>query len=172
MLKWMGAILVLSGAIGIGLWKKKQLFERVYLLRQLEKTLALMKSEIAYGQVAFPKILRKIQKSIREPMCTCISQTLLCIGEREGDNMIRIFGECMRKSLKHSALREEDLESVWACFSGIGFQDEKALVLQMERSMEELHGRSERLEKEAMAGGRIAIAFGGMVGAVVVVILL
>ena len=86
--------------------------------------------------------------------------------------MIGIFADSIQNTLKPSALKEEDMEGVLSCFRGCGFQDYRALVLQMERAMEELRGKSERLEKEAMAGGRIAIAFGGMVGAVVVVILL
>lgn len=172
MLKWLGASLILSGAIGTGLWKKKQLYERVMLLRELEKILLLMKSEISYGQVSFVNVLVRIMKDVKGPIHAGISRALALIKEREGENIILIFAECMKSALAHTALKDEDMEIFLDCFSGSSFHDHKAWILLMEREACEIHKKSERSEKEAMAGGRIAIAFGGMVGMAVVVILL
>ena len=54
MLKGIGAVFVLAGCLGIGLWYKCQFEGRIRMLKELDRSLELLCGEIDYGRGTLP----------------------------------------------------------------------------------------------------------------------
>lgn len=169
MLKGIGAVFVLAGCLGIGLWYKCQFEGRIRMLKELDRSLELLCGEIDYGRGTLPESCMAIARRLQEPL----RSAFLHMGEKRPDG--ESFGEVFRKNLEpvldQSPLTVPDKEIFFRCLSDQGVWDGRMQQKTIDRSRRELAETVERLEREAIQRGRMYLGLGAMSGVVIILVL-
>lgn len=171
MLKAIGAMMVLSGCLGLGVWYRGQFLGRLKNLRMLQRILDLWESEVRYGKAAMGECCRHMQKQLPEPFKSCFEKLDAKFGEANGEPLGKIFRDVLEEGMEELPLQPEDREAFLQFIPENGYMDGQMQLLSIQRSRTLLEGTIEKLERENGEKCRLALGLGAMSGMLLVLIL-
>lgn len=171
MVKTLGACMIFSGCLGLGIWYRHQFGARIGALRSLEHILELLISEVRYGRASLPECCSHAARSLSSPF----AEAFLEIARRMEENLGVPFGEVFReetaKALEEFPLQESDREAFWQFTGQAGFADGQMQLRAMEQSLELLGDTRRGLEAEHGEKCRMAVGLGTMGGLLLILVL-
>lgn len=163
--------MIVSGCLGMGLWYKQFFMGRLETLRNLQRILEMLISEIRYGKATLPECCGQIAGRLAEPYGNCFGQIYNRMAENTGVMFGQVFREEMEECMKGLPLVQEDKNCFLDLFNENGFEDERMQIRSIEQCRERLINASERLERENAEKCRMAVGLGAMSGLLLVIIL-
>ena len=170
-LKGLGAIIVFTGCLGLGLWYREQFSGRIRALRMLGNILELLASQVRYGRATLPECCRHVAAQLEPPFVQAFRGVAEKMQENTGASFATVFRERMEEPLKGLPLTGEDREIFLQFASETGYLDGQMQLRAMEQSEELLAGTVERLEKENADKCRMAVGLGIMGGLLLILML-
>lgn len=163
--------MIVGGCLGMGLWYKQFFVGRLEALRNLQRILEMLISEIRYGKATLPECCGQIAGRLQEPYGNCFGQIYNRMAENTGVMFGQVFREEMEGCMKGLPLLQEDKNYFLDLFSENGFGDENMQIRSIEQCREMMMGVSKRLERENTEKCRMAVGLGAMSGLLLVIIL-
>ena len=130
MYKWIGSILVIAAAGGIGFSKSKELQRHLDELEELKKLFYLLRSEMQYTKAPFTEIFNKIgQKSVQP-----YKSWLLNLGKRLHKKGTGTFWEIwcisIKEDLGNCCLKLDELEELTNIGKNLGYMESFDLYIE------------------------------------------
>lgn len=171
MLKTIGAVMILCGCMGLGMWYRSQFLGRVKNLRILRQILDLWESEVRYGKATLGECCLHMQKQLPEPFKSCFERLNRKLQEAGGESCGKLFRMVLEEGLRELPLQKEDIDAFLQFMPENGYMDGQMQLLSIQRSRDLLEDTLERLEKENAEKCRLALGLGAMSGMLLVLIL-
>lgn len=144
---------------------------RLEALRNIQRILEMLVSEIRYGRATLPECCLRIAKRLAEPYKSSFQRIYEDMQENTGIMFDQAFGERMEECLNKLPLSREDKKCFLTLFGENGFEDESMQIRSIETSKELLAHTIEDLEKENTQKCRMAVGLGAMSGLLLIIIL-
>lgn len=171
MLKAVGAVMILTGCLGLGVWYRSQFIGRVKNLRALQQILDLWESEVRYGKATLGECCLHMQKQLREPFRSCFEELNRRLRETEGESCGKIFRSVLEEGMRELPLQQEDRDAFLQFIPEDGYVDGQMQLLSIQRSRDLLEGTIGKLERENGEKCRLALGLGAMSGMLLILIL-
>lgn len=171
MLRMLGACMIFSGCLGLGLWYRFRLTGRLRVVRTLKGILELLAGEVRYGRSTLPECCSHVARYLEPPF----DMAFLKIGRKMEENTGISFGEAFREEMEAAfadlPLKAEDRENFLYFTSQTGFADSQMQLRAMEQGMERLSVAQEALERENAEKCKMAVGLGAMGGLLLILVL-
>lgn len=141
-------------------------------MRNLQRILEMLVSEIRYGKATLPECCGHIAKRLQEPYSSCFSRIYDSMLENTGMVFGQVFRENMQECLDKLPLAKEDRKCFLSLFGENGFEEESMQIRSIEQSKELLQHTIARLEGENTEKCRMAVGLGAMSGLLLVILLI
>lgn len=140
LMKAFGAILIVSGAAGYGVWLARQYGKRLAQLEQLRQMIFLLKGQILYANAPVPEALEAVGRRTQGVLSELFLSAAERIGEQYGEPFFELWKEQVeqlgKKGREDFALTASDRQSLAALGEHLGFLDksmqERTLLLYLE----------------------------------------
>lgn len=172
MLRVMGSIMVMAGCLGLGVWYRCQLKERLYHLRCMGNILEMMMSEVRYSKASLPECCLKLSSRLDEPYRSAFADVCHYMEENTGEGFAQVFRSRMEECLGSVNVGGEEKDIFLQFASLSGYEDGHMQLSAMEQYRELLDDLTKRLESEIREKSRMALGLGVMGGLLLVIILL
>ncbi len=167
-----GALLILGGCTGLGLWYREQMQERLKALRCLSSILDMLMSEIRYGKATLAESCKETATRIEEPYREALLEVYRLYDGGKGDSFGQLFFKQMQQIFDRLPLKKEDKACFLAPFAGQGFADGQMQLRCMEQSRLQLEERIAGQNRELKEKSQMAVGLGVMSGLLLVVIMI
>lgn len=171
MVKAMGALMILFGCLGMGIWYRSQFLGRVKNLRMLRQILDLWESEVRYGKATLGECCLHMQKQLPEPFRGCFEKLDRKLKESPGESCGKLLRSILEEGMRELPLRQEDRDAFLQFIPENGYMDGQMQLLAIQRSRALLEGTLEKLDRENAEKCRLALGLGAMSGMLLVLIL-
>lgn len=171
MLKGIGAVCILCGCMGLGLWYRSQFVGRLKTLRRLQQILDLWESEVRYGKATLGECCQRMEKQLSEPFRSCFQRLNQRLQHTGGESCGKIVQRTLREGMEGLPLKAEDKEAFLQFVPESGYMDGQMQLLAIQRSRTLLEHTIDRLEKENTEKCRMAVGLGVMSGMLLILVL-
>ncbi|MBR1771527.1 MAG: stage III sporulation protein AB [Lachnospiraceae bacterium] len=168
----LGAMMICSGCLGLGIWYRNRFIGRIRGLRNLHKILELLLGEIRYGRSTLPECCGNVAAHMEEPYRSSLRAVCIDYGTGAAQTFAQIFGERMRTCLDQVPLQAAEKAIFFELFTEQGFQDSDMQIKSLERGMTQLALCIRAEEGELREKCRMAVGLGMMSGLLVVILLI
>lgn len=172
MLRFIGALLLMAGSIGIGWSMRIGLKENLEHLYQMRQIFWMLQKEIEYSKAPLPEACRKIGDKVEEPY----RGAFLAIREEMianyGTDFPTLWKRQMEKCMKEVPVAAEDKRIFLAFGNCIGYMDGAVQAQAVEQYIHKLERAIERQEKNIADKCKVIMSLSIMGGLMLVVILL
>ena len=171
MLRLVGALLLTSGAAGLGLCAAGQLGDRVRSLRSLVGGLEILRRELSFRRTAMPELMERTARQSSEPARYLFARCrdhLEELGERS-------FGQIWARAVEAEPellLTREEGAVLAELGQVLGRYDADGQIAALERAEEGLKACLTRAEEDRRRLGRVYTALGVGSGAMLAILLL
>ena len=121
-MRLMGALLILSGCTGLGLWYREQFLGRLRVLRTFTAILEMLISEIRYGKSTLSEGCKEVAARVEEPYRGVLLRVHQECNNATGISFGEVFGAQMEKLFVQLPVKKEDKEIFLKPFKNQGFQ--------------------------------------------------
>lgn len=173
-IKWLGAILILVSAPGLGIWLAAQWKNRIRQLERLRQMIYFLKGEITYSHAPLAEALERVGRRGGGAVGAAFLRVAERICRQEGESLQEIWGqetEAMACGNKNLPLTKEDLEQLKALGDHLGYLDvdmqERTLLLYLEQ----LDMTIDYLQKHRQEKCRLYTSLGVMGGIFLVIVM-
>lgn len=170
-MRLVGAMLIISGCTGLGLWYREQLLGRIKVLRAMTGILEMLMSEIRYGKATLPECCRELISRVEEPFQGAFGQIYEEACREERTSFQAIFEEKMQQALEGLPLKKEDREVFLAPFCGQGFMDGQMQLRSIEQSLVQLKDTIRIQSEDQREKCRMAVGLGVMSGLLLIIVM-
>ena len=170
-MRLVGAIMILGGCTGLGLWYRNQLTGRIRALRMLTAILEMLMSEIRYGKSTLPECCRKLTMHVEEPYRSALENVSHEYEDTSGASFQEIFVRQMAQAMETLPLKREDGDCFLAPFQNQGFQDAQMQLRSLEQSLLQLDDIIRVQNEERREKCRMAVGLGVMSGLLLIIIM-
>lgn len=172
MLRLTGAVCIIAGCTGMGIFYRQRLHTAVRHLHYMQWILELFISEVRYGKSTLPECCRQAGEKAREPYGQALLSIYREMEQHDGYNFHEKWQAQMGKALKELPLTAAE-KNIFLGFSECsGLVDNRMQVRAIEQYRDMLanavKSREDNLEKQ----GRLAAGLGIMSGLLLTVVLL
>lgn len=171
-MRLVGAVLILTGCTGLGLWYRQQFIGRLQALRVLSSILEMLMSEIRYGRSTLPACCKEVATRVEEPYKNMLLQVYedcnLAVAAPFGD----IFIQKAEQILEQLPLKKEEWEIFVAPFKGQGFQDGQMQIKSLEQSFGRLQDMIRMQNEEQREKCRMSVGLGVMSGLLLIIVMI
>lgn len=171
MLKVIGAVMILTGCAGTGLWYRSRFLGRIRALRQLAAILELLCSEIRYGRATLPECCGHAASRLPEEYRGAFRRIAERMRENTGESFAAVFAGETGKALDSLPLKEADRQEFLRFATQGSFADGQMQLRVIEQSREQLLKTVAVLESESADKCRMAIGLGAMSGLMIILVL-
>lgn len=171
MVKVLGCCMIFGGCLGMGMWYRSQMNERLRALRSLRNILELLAGEVRYGRDTLPECCSHIARYLPAPYDGAFRKIEDRMTENTGISFGEVFREEMGSVLKELPLKDGDRGCFLDFTRQAGFADSQMQLRAIEQGMERLGVTEERLEKENEEKSRMAVGLGAMGGLLLILVL-
>lgn len=172
MLKVLGCVLTASGCMGLGLWYRQQYNGRLHHIRLLVAILDMMMSEVRYSKATLPECCGRLADRLEEPYRSSFTKIWEQMCSNMGKSFAELFCGEMKDCLKQTQTGKEERELFLEFAGGCGYEDSAMQLISMEQYRERLRQLQEKLEKEVLEKGKLAVSLGTLGGLLLIIILL
>lgn len=171
MLKVIGAVMILTGCAGTGLWYRSRFLGRIRALRQLAAILELLCSEIRYGRETLPECCGHAASRLPEEYRGAFRRIAERMRENTGESFAAVYAGETGKALDSLPLKEADRQEFLRFATQGSFADGQMQLRVIEQSREQLLKTVAVLESESADKCRMAIGLGAMSGLMIILVL-
>lgn len=171
MLKTVGAVMILTGCLGLGMWYRSQFLGRLKNLRILQQILDLWESEVRYGKATLGECCLRMQKQLRDPFKSCFEELDKRLREADGESCGKIFRSVLEDRMRELPLQQADREAFLQFIPEDGYVDGELQLISIQRSRAMLESTIGKLERENGEKCRLALGLGAMSGVLLILIL-
>ena len=140
MVKWLGMVLVLVAAPGLGLWMAGRWKQRLKEIEQLRQMIYLLKGEIVYGRAPLEEAFERVGRRSAGELGKMFEKVARGIRQRQGETLFEIWTaqiRAMDQGEQRTALTGEDLLKLQSLGQHLGYLDvdmqERMLLLYLEQ---------------------------------------
>lgn len=140
MIKFIGALLVITSCTALGLYFSTELITRINDLKELKKILILLRGDIEYANTPLPEavqVLSKRHDGTYKKFLKNISKHLL---ELNGESFSSIWKDGVKKDLLHTSLIKEDYALLNQLGESIGYLDKSMQINTIDLYLEQIDG--------------------------------
>ena len=170
-MQMLGAGLILTGCLGLGLWYRQQMVQRLHLTRALICILEQWISEIRYNNSSLPECCRQIGRQREGRMGEICTEVYREYAETEG-GFLEIAAESFRRQLQTLPLKKEDIEEFLRFAGKEGYTDETMQIKSIELSRQRLEHTADMQQREIEQKCRLSVGLGAMSGLLLLLILI
>ncbi|MBO5292620.1 MAG: stage III sporulation protein AB [Lachnospiraceae bacterium] len=166
MFKMIGALFILTGCMAYGVLSRIQMQLHIRQLKQAEKVMESLGSEITYGKAALYMACRETAGRAEEPYAGFLQQVYEAGFQNEGQPFADIWKQEFTKIAGKLLLKEDEQELIYCFGACSGYMDVKLQESAVERLCREMGKRSAESEQECRSKMKIVMclsAAGGMV---------
>lgn len=171
-MRLVGALLILVGCTGLGLWYKEQFLGRLRALRTLTAILEMLMSEIRYGKATLSECCREVAARVEEPYKSVLMGVYQECNNATSASFGEIFVEMMERCFAQLPLKREDREIFLSPFKGQGFQDGQMQIKSLEQSLYRLNDMIRIQNEEQREKCRMSVGLGVMSGLLLVIVMM
>lgn len=171
-LKILGIFLVVTGCIGMGFYKSREITERINALKEMQRLLLMIKNEIDYMARPLAEALGKASlycKSVYKEFFEALEDRLY---EKKGASFLEIWNDCVFEFLSDTAMCTSDLELICNIGENLEFTNKETQVSALELCMENMGALITHLEASAESKQRVYKCLGGFLGLLIVILLI
>lgn len=166
-----GAVLLIAGSTGMGLWMAAGLRECLHIMERLIWMLHYIESEIGYCKSELAVVFERASERMEEPFAEMLEQVAVRMQKREGDAFSCIWREevrALQKKCPHAGKALLILQE----FATEGYSDIRMQLTQIRLVRQNLEEERDRMKKELNDKGKIYLCVGVLSGLVVSIILI
>lgn len=171
MLKWIGALLLISGTTGFGISLKRDMLERIGQLKYMNYIIELMKSEISYYQEALPEICGLLARRTKAPYSLFFDKIAERMVHNDGTAFSIIWQEESKKLTRKMPLSSEEKELWGRLCQYMGYGDKKLQEHALLAQQQEWSRRIQLLEEAAVSKGKLYTSLGAAGGLLLTILL-
>ena len=158
MLKIMGTVLVIFACSALGYKKSAGISERLFLLREIEKTL--------------PEAMLRVSGKVQEPLCCFLEETAKMAQKYQGERFACIFRENAEKYLKEWNVTQKDFEEFVQLGEYLGYLDMDVQKNTLEWYLQQLKTEIDALTEEMPVKKKLYQSLGVLSGIFLAILLL
>ena len=166
-----GAGLILTGCLGLGLWYRQQMVQRLHFTRELICILEQWISEIRYNRSTLPECCRQIGRQREDRLGEICGSIYREYTESEEAGFLELAGDSFRRQLKTLPLKKEDVEQFLLFVGKEGYADDTMQIRAMELSRQRLEQMAEAQQQEISQKCRLSVGLGAMSGLLLLLLL-
>ena len=171
MLKVIGAVLVIAGAVGISFSYRQDMQNYLNNTRCFFIILELLESEIQYSKASLPEACRMVAQRVEEPLCEGLMNVWKGMCENRGLTFSIVWRQEMGKCLNNLPAGKKEKEQFMQFADSSGFADNRMQLRAMERCREIL-GQSIKKQEEAIENKTKVVMSMGLIGGLFLTIVL
>lgn len=172
MVKILGAVLVMAGAIGFSMCMCRERRERLFLLREVRYMYILMQSEILYSTLPVPYLFEELSDKLKKPL----ADLLKAVSRRMESSAGEMFSDIWRTEADlcflKLPLKKEQKESILRFSECMGMIDKEGQVKALQQRIEELDGWITGQEKETKEKNKVIMSLGIGAGFLLIIVLI
>lgn len=172
MLRIAGAICIVFGCTGLGLFYRKRFRDALWHLRSMQQILEMFMSEIRYGKATLPECCRQVGSRVENPYKDALLSIHREAEKQNGSSFYDIWRACMEETLKEAPVTKQEKEIFIEFCSCSNHTDNQMQIRTLEQYRDMLVNyikcREDNLDKQ----GRLAMGLGVMSGLLIAVILI
>lgn len=165
-----GAILLLTGGVGVGLSAVRRLERRVTALRSLVGALELLERELDFRLPPMKELITETARRSAEPAARFLRVCAENMDRLEGRPLSRLWQQTAREELP--ALKPCDLEALCSVGAVLGRYDAESQRSVLSAARERLESYLTQALDERRRQGRVYTTLGAAAGAFLVILLL
>lgn len=170
MLKMVGAALLLTGGVGLGVSAVRRLERRVITLRSLTQALVLMERELDFRLPPMKELIWETARRSAEPASGFLRACAEGMDELEGRPLAGLWQQAAMDKLP--ALKPCDLETILSVGAVLGRYDAESQRGAISAARERLNGFWADAVEERRRQGKVYSVLGATAGAFLVILLL
>ena len=172
MLRIIGAICIILGCTGLGLYYRRRFQDALWHLRYMQQILEMFMSEIRYGKATLPECCRQVGTKVENPYKDALLSIHKETEKHNGSSFYEIWQAGMEQALKEVPVTKQE-KGIFTEFCSCSKHTDHQMQL---RTLEQyrdmlinyIRCREDNLEKQ----GRLATGLGVMSGLLIAVILI
>lgn len=170
--KLTGAMLVVAGCVGLGMFKAAEIGRRIEELTQLHRIFLMLKSEIRYMASPLPEAIGHVAGRCRGKYGEFLRCTECDLYQKNGESLSDIWHHNVYAYLSKGSLTDKDLALVCEIGDNIGYLDKEAQLLSMDLYMDNMSVTIRHLQTQAPVKKRMYQCIGGVAGLMLVIVLI
>lgn len=171
MLKLIGSVLVITGALGLSLSYRQDMQKKLYNTRCFFIVLELLESEIRYSKASLPEACRMVAQRVESPCREGLINVWKGMCDNKGLPFSMVWKQEMGRCLETISVGKKEKEEFIQFAGSCGFADNHMQLRAMERCREFL-GQSIKKQEEVMENKTKVVMSMGLIGGLFLTIVL
>jgi hypothetical protein len=179
MLRLAGGIMILTGSVGLGVWYRSRLYERIETIKYLIYVTELFISNISFNKATMPECCLRAGEQLKSDKLSAglaLSEGLIAVHEimsgNEGYEFDVIFEKTMLRYMEKCTLERTDIEDFMKIARTGIYSDLCVQLKALENIKSTLTEKAEVLKKDVDNKGRIMLGLGTLGGIFLLIVLL
>lgn len=170
-MKLIGMLMVMTGCIGAGLWHSMIYLRKWRNLRNCQKAMMILQSEISYGRTPLPEALIQMARRTSGGI-SLFFETVACRLEEGGGKLEDIWMKTCREILTSKEMEEEARRDLEGLGNTLGYLDVQMQLQVLELYAKRLDSDLERWESDREKKTKLYPVLGTMGGALICLIIM
>ncbi|MDW7674952.1 MAG: stage III sporulation protein SpoIIIAB [Bacillota bacterium] len=163
-------IVVICGMVGLLVANNFKL--RPWQLRQIQTSLQLLETEIAYAQTPLPEAFSRISQQVENPVSKLYSTSARLLNTRKSCNLQESWQQGLTELMSEGALIENDIAILKVLGFNLGSTDKEEQIKHLRLAKEQLKQQELAAEEEKTKGERLWRYCGFLTGLIIVILIL
>lgn len=172
MIRIAGCVLVAGGCIGLGLFYRNRIEERIRNLILLSRILEIMESEVRYSRASLSECCLKLSERIPDPYGGCFLRIFRESQENRGISYGEIVQKYLTPVLEETSLGETEKNLFMDTMRSTGYEDIVLQIGRLSNCKEQIERILEKVQREAPGNRRTAVGLGILSGFFLIIVLL
>lgn len=172
MIKFVGCILLLTGAVGYAYSLCREKRMQIKQLLQIQYFYRLLQGEILYSGLPLPDILLLVAESVEEPFGSAFSEIGRNVTLQQEESFDSVWKQYLKKALSESRLSRRQKESILRLPESLQLCDRQGQAKALQRQIEEMDKMIRPLEEEARNKNKVIMSLGIAAGVFLTILLL
>ena len=145
---------------------------RLQDLRELERAMVMMESQIRFLSVPLSEVLENISYQTKGQVGMLMQETAKAMAERTGETAEQIWETVWMRHISHTYLSVDDYQSILRFGKTLGYLDQEQQKNSTELFLTELRQKCRQIEHRLEKNGRLYYSMGFLGGLMLVIVLL
>lgn len=172
LLKMVGALLVITGCVGIGFYKCTEIAGRIEELKEIYRLILMIKSEIDYLAWPLAEAMGKAAGCCKERFRLFFEMIERRLYEKNGETFSEIWADSVYGCFSDSYMKDADLRLLCNIGEHLGLTDKQTQVSALELYMENLKATISHLESTSAQKQRVYKCISAFSGLMAVILLI
>jgi stage III sporulation protein AB len=172
MLKTAGSLLIILASTGIGFRLGNDMVQRIAELREIKKTILMLRGEIKYSGTNLPEAFFNIGRRMEGALKEFLLQVGQELKKMEGRSFQDIWKEKTEECLKDTRLKKQDIDLLKGLGENLGYLDKEMQIGTIDLYIEQLEGEIQNLTENVQTKTRLYRCLGIMGGLFITILII